>query len=288
MATLRQVIVGVLATLLVWITAPALAQPGRSAAEATASLHVDAFDVEEVPQLSSGTPLNFSLYGTPGAAATLLIDGAQRSLDLHEVQPGIYEGTYTIDAQDQIGPDSRVTAILRRGNQVARSVLAEPLLLGASAPIAAGPPMAQSAPIDDSPPIATSPRIGTPVPPAPAAPACADCAVVESVRAVELGSGRGYLGAITGGLVGAILGNQVGRGEGRSVARIIGALGGALAGRELERKRSWRTRYDVVLRLPNGAAQTRSYDSMPPFKVGDTVRLGAATLARAERSAPPF
>ena len=288
MATLRQVIVGVLATLLVWITAPALAQPSRSAAEAAARLHVDAFDVEEVPQLSPGTPLNFSLFGTPGATATLQIDGAQRSLDLREAQPGIYEGTYTIDAQDRIGPDSRVTASLQRGNQVARSVLAEPLLLGASAPIAAEPPMARGAPIDDSPPIAASPRIGTPVPAAPAAPACADCAVVESVRAVELGSGRGYLGAITGGLVGAILGNQVGRGEGRSVARIIGALGGALAGRELERKRSWHTRYDVVLRLPSGAAQTRSYDSMPPFKVGDTVRLGASTLARAQRSAPPF
>ena len=288
MATLRQVIVGVLATLLVWITAPALAQPSRSAAEAAARLHVDAFDVEEVPQLSPGTPLNFSLFGTPGATATLQIDGAQRSLDLREAQPGIYEGTYTIDAQDRIGPDSRVTASLQRGNQVARSVLAEPLLLGASAPIAAEPPMARGAPIDDSPPIAASPRIGTPVPSAPAAPACADCAVVESVRAVELGSGRGYLGAVTGGLVGAILGNQVGRGEGRSLARIIGALGGAFAGRELERKRSWHTRYDVVLRLPSGAAQTRSYDSMPPFKVGDTVRLGATTVARAQRSAPPF
>ena len=282
MATVRQVIVGVLATLLAGITAAALAQPGRGPA---AGLHVEAFDVEEVPQLSSGTPLNFSLFGTPGGAATLQIDGAQRSLDLQEVQPGIYEGTYTIDPQDQIWPDSRVIATLRRGNQVARSVLAEPLLLGASMPIASGPPMAQGAPIDDSPPIAASPHIGTPV---PAAAACADCAVVESVRAVEVGSHRGVLGAITGGLIGAILGNQVGRGEGRSAARVIGALGGAVAGRELERNRSWRTRYDVVLRLPSGAAQTRSYDSKPPFEVGDTVRLDAAPSARAQRSASPF
>ena len=288
MASVRQVIVGVLATLLVWITAPALAQPSHSPAWAAAGLRVDGFDVEQVPQLTSGTQLNFGLYGTPGAAATLQIDGAQRSLDLHEVQPGIYEGTYTIDAQDQIWPDSHVAATLRRGNQVARSVLEEPLLLGASAPMAAGPPMAQSAPIDEPAPIAASPRIGTPVPPAPAAPACADCAVVESVRAVELGGARGYVGAITGGLVGAILGNQVGRGDDRSVARIIGALGGALAGREIERSGSRRTRYDVVLRLPSGAAQTRSYDSVPPFKVGDTIRLGAATLARAQRSASPF
>ncbi|HJW12702.1 MAG TPA: glycine zipper 2TM domain-containing protein, partial [Albitalea sp.] len=219
MATVRELIVGVLTTLL-WITAPA------------AGLHVDAFDVEEVPQLSSGTPLNFSLFGSPGGAATLQIDGAQRSLDLQEVQPGIYEGTYTIEAQDQIGPDSHVVATLRLGDQVARSMLAEPLLLGADAPVAPAPTMAQGAPVDESPPVAARPRIGTPV---PRIAACADCAVVESVRVVEVGRHRGYLGAIAGGLIGAILGNQVGRGEGRDAARVIGALGGAVAGRELER-----------------------------------------------------
>ena len=272
MAVVRQLIVGVFATLLAGITSAALAQPSR-AAWASAGLRVEAFDVEEVPQLSPGAPLNFSLYGTPGAAATLQIDGAQGSLDLHEVQPGIYEGTYTIDAQDRIRPDARVTATLRRGHQVAMSVLEEPLQLGAGTPTVAAPPMAQSAPIDERAPPAANPRIGTPVPPVSAAPACADCAVVESIRAVELGSIRGTVGAITGGLVGAILGNQVGHGDGRNLARIIGALGGALAGRELERNAGRRTRYDVVLRLPSGAAQTRSYDRAPPFKVGDTVRL---------------
>ena len=34
-----------------------------------------------------------------------------------------------------------------------------------------------------------------------------------------------------------------------------------------------RTHYDVVIRLDNGDVQTRSLDAMPPFKVGDRVRV---------------
>src|SRR5260221_7297202 len=169
MATLRQVILGVLAALLASITVAALAQPSRNAASDAAGLQVEAFDVEEVPQLSSGTQLRFSLYGTPGAEATLQIEGAQRRLHLREVQPGMYEATYTIEAQDQIWPDARVTATLRRGNQMVLSVLEEPLQLGASAPTASEPPMAHSAPMEEIAPIAASRRIGTPVPPKPAA-----------------------------------------------------------------------------------------------------------------------
>jgi len=47
---------------------------------------------------------------------------------------------------------------------------------------------------------------------------------------------------------------------------------GALTGRKIEPDGAQRIRYDVVLRLPSGAAQTRSYDSVPPFRVGDMVR----------------
>jgi hypothetical protein len=272
MATLRQVILGVLAALLASITVAALAQPNSSAASDPAGLQVEEFDVEQVPQLSSGARLKFSLYGTLGAEATLQIEGAQRVLRLREVQPGMYEGTYTIDAQDQIRPDARVTAVLRRGNQVAASVLEEPLQFGASAPTAPVPPMAQSGPIEEIAPIAASPRIGTPVPPRPAAFACADCAVVESVRVVEVGSVPGKVAAAAGGVAGAVFGDEVGRAHARHVAWVLGAL----TGRKVEPDGSQRTRYDVVLRLPSGAVQTRSYDSVPPFKVGDMVRSASS------------
>jgi hypothetical protein len=226
-----------------------------------------------VPQLTSGTRLRFSLYGTPGVDATLQIEGAQRVLHLREVQPGMYEGTYTIDAQDQIGPDARVTAVLRRGNQVAASVLGEPLQFGAGAPTTSVPPMAQSAPMGEIAPIAARlPRIGTPVPPNPAAFACADCAVVEAVRTVEVGGVPGKVAAAAGGVAGAIFGDEVGRAHARHVAWVLGAL----TGRKIEPDSSQRTRYDVVLRLPSGAVQTRSYDSVPPFKVGDMVRSASS------------
>lgn len=272
MATLRQVILGVLAALFASITAAAFAQSSRSAASDAGGLQVEEFDVEQVPQLTSGTQLKFSLYGSPGAKATLQIEGAQRVVHLREVQSGMYEGTYTIDVQDQIWPGARVTAVLRRGNQVAASVLEEPLQIGASAPTTPEPPIAQSAPIEEVAPIAASPRIGTPVPPKPAAFACADCAVVESVRAVEVGSVPGKVAAAAGGVAGAVFGDEVGRAHARHVAWVLGAL----TGRKIEPDGAQRTRYDVLLRLPSGAVQTRSYDSVPPFKVGDTVRSASS------------
>ena len=272
MATLRQVILGVLAALLASINVAALAQPSRSAPSDAAGLRVEEFDVEQVPQLTSGSRLAFSLYGTSGAEATLQIEGARRVLQLREVQPGMYEGTYTIDAQDQIGPEARVTAVLRRGNQVAASVLEEPLQFGASAPVASDPPMAQGAPIEEVAPIGASPRIGTPVPPKPVALACADCAIVESVRAVDVDSVPGKLAGAAGGVAGAIFGDDIGRAHARHVAWVLGAL----TGRKVEPDGSQRTRYDVVLRLPSGAMQTRSYDSVPPFKVGDMVRSASS------------
>ena len=280
MGYLRQAIVGGLVALLVGIDAPAFAQTGRSIVADAAALRIEEFDVEQVPQLVPGIALNFSLYGTAGADVSLQFDGAQRGLDLNEVERGVYEGSYTIDAFDRIPPDARVTATLRRGRLIARSVLEEPVQLGAR--VGAGGPLPAASPsapaVDESRRVATSPRPGPPSGLAQAA--CADCAVVESIRTVETGGGPGYVGAITGGLVGAILANRV-HGDPRSVARVIGAIGGALLGRHIERLGGRQTRYDVVLRLPDGAAQVRSYDSAPPFRVGDLVRVAPDRWARA-------
>lgn len=294
MAPMRQVIAGWLMALLGSLPMAALAQPGGDAHAGVAGLHVDGFDVEQVMQLTPGMPLNFSLFGTPGAQASLQIDGARRGLDLHEVQPGIYEGTYTVDAQDRIAPDGLVTATLRRGDEVARSVLEEPLLLGAHAPMADRPmPPARPAPLDESAPPDAGPRRGTPVPqtvvtPAmPAATACADCAVVESIRAVEPAGARSAVSAYGGGLIGRLVANHIERRD-RIIAHIVGAFGGTAPVPVLEGPRSEGTRYDAVLRLPNGVAHIRRYEALPPFRVGDTVRLGATAGSRAQRSAAPY
>jgi outer membrane lipoprotein SlyB len=89
---------------------------------------INGFNVEEVRRLTPGVELHFDLYGSPGGVATLRIDGATRNLNLTEVEPGQYTGTYTIGARDRIRPESGVTANLRLGNQVATSLLSESLL----------------------------------------------------------------------------------------------------------------------------------------------------------------
>lgn len=210
-------------------------------AQARTALHeprVDRFDVEEVHRLDAGTPLHFSLYGTPGAAATLHIEGAAHALPLVEQQAGLYEGTHVVAAHERITPDSRVTAELRLGERVASALLDEPLVLGAVFPAR-----------------------------------CIECGVVQSVRAVDGGGGSGTVGAVAGGVLGAVLGRQIGRGDGRTLASILGALGGAYAGRELERAHHRRTQHEVALRLDDGRVQTRRYDGAPPFRVGDRVRV---------------
>jgi hypothetical protein len=329
MASVRRMIAGVLAALLAWTCASAAAEPSRPPAAVGSPVRIDGLDVEEVPQLRVGTQLNFSLFGTAGAVATLQIDGARHGLLLRETEQGVYEGTYTIDAQDRIPADGQVVATLRRGAEVATSVLDEPLVLGAAprerahepALAAADPPAVdirrsaeprtaatpQTAPggFDLDSPDDTGPKMrrlpaeaSAPVPlparplrlppPLRVAGGCADCAVVESVRTVETAGREGVGGAVAGGLLGAILGGEIAHGDLRGFARILGAIGGALTGREIERANSRRVRYDVLLRRPDGSSQIQSYDSPPPLRVGDTVRLPPVTFARAPRPASPY
>ena len=97
---------------------------------AAAGPHIDGFNVDEVRRLAPGAELNFDLYGSPGGTASLRIAGAQRNLNLVEVEPGQYSGTYTISGRDRITARSAVTGNLRLGNQVASAVLSESLLVG--------------------------------------------------------------------------------------------------------------------------------------------------------------
>jgi outer membrane lipoprotein SlyB len=89
---------------------------------------IGGFDVAQVRQLVAGTELKFTLYGTPGGIAIISIPGATGRLLLEEVETGLYLGNYTIKTADRIATDSRVTANLRLGNQVASAVLDEPLI----------------------------------------------------------------------------------------------------------------------------------------------------------------
>lgn len=95
---------------------------------------VTGFDVVQVPQLSPGTELEFTVWGTPGAQATLQIDGSQRALPMYEQNPGIYKAIYTLNLRDRIEPGASVSVNLRRGNRVVAATLDERLVTGAAWP----------------------------------------------------------------------------------------------------------------------------------------------------------
>ncbi|HEY8069030.1 MAG TPA: glycine zipper 2TM domain-containing protein [Burkholderiales bacterium] len=111
-------------------------------------------------------------------------------------------------------------------------------------------------------------------------PRCASCGVVESVNAVQQKGQGGAVGMVGGGVAGALVGSQIGHGGGKTVAELAGAAGGAFLGNEIQKKVTTTTRYDVVVRLEGGGAQTVSYAAQPGFSVGSRVRVENGALVQ--------
>jgi len=267
---------------------------------AVAAVAIDGVDVEQVVALGAGTPLAFTVFGTPGALVTLRVDGGRRVLELRESEPGVYEGSYLIDGSDAVRPESRVTATLQKNGAVAYALLDEPLLLArgmvpwdvaatpAEAPGPSAPPTGTPVPRSVGAemampiPVTVTPRLPQRAPPAavaaapsPSEPApCSDCAVVESVRPVAVAPRGGVIGAIGGAIAGAVLGKELGEAHKQRMLTLLGAIGGGLAGRQIERQATQSTQYDVDLRLADGTVLKRRYEQAPPFAVGATIRLG--------------
>lgn len=110
--------------------APAHAQQYNAPSERGFQPVIRGFNVDEVRRIVPGVELNFDVYGTPGGSVYLQIDGAARSLQLNETEPGTYEGVYTVGTRDRISATSAVTANMRVGNQVTTGVLRESLQAG--------------------------------------------------------------------------------------------------------------------------------------------------------------
>ncbi len=286
MASVSRVVVGILAAWWLCVAPSQAAPPDRAAA----SVFVDGFDVEQVPALVPGAVLQFSVFASPGAQATVLIEGVSRLVDMREVSPGVYEGAYTIGPSDRIGAASSAIATVMRDGMAVRTTLEESLLLdgvpprvASPAPLPAPAPYASPAPLPSAPaavPPAANPR-AVPPPAAEGPPsgerlvACRDCAVVESIQVVEKPSGPAYAGAIAGGIVGAVFGDAIGKAHEKHVTRVLGALTGAAIGHGAQQA-SRRTWYDAAFRLPNGTLKVVRYDAPPPYRVGQLVRLTAA------------
>ncbi len=97
---------------------------------------IASFGVEQVQRLQPGEVLSFILYGMPGANVSLQIAGATAGLALTEVQPGRYEGDYTIRQRDRLTSASLVTARMLKDGRTHSATLGESLVAGARAPVA--------------------------------------------------------------------------------------------------------------------------------------------------------
>lgn len=75
--------------------------------------------------LAPGSDINFSLEGTPKARASVRLNGIAKNITLREVDPGFYEGSYTLSRRDQLSSPPTVKATLqgRRGSAVTTRTL---------------------------------------------------------------------------------------------------------------------------------------------------------------------
>ena len=93
------------------VTEPvAAAQP---AVAAVGTPRIEGFDVEPARQLTAGNALAFTLYATPGGAASVRIGASATRILLDEVEAGVYERTYIIKSSDRFAADTAATANLR-------------------------------------------------------------------------------------------------------------------------------------------------------------------------------
>jgi hypothetical protein len=275
--------------------------PAQYSANSSHAPRIDDFDVQEVNRVRPGTPLRFTIEGTPGSRALVSIDGTRRSLALTETSAGVYSGTYVVSSADRIPVNARVTARLQRGNNIGTAQLAEPLQRDWSTAVA------------------------------PRAPEIAQVRVSDEDR-----RGRGWMRFTVTGTPGAqatvefttdqrytLALNEVRPGEytalyrldrgmtldtdrplqarlrvGERVATSVASNAwDSLSDRALARNGAYRefgvvesvhriersngdSDYEVIVRTEEGQRQVITYEGLPPFRVGDEVRVVGNTLER--------
>lgn len=85
---------------------------------------ITAFEMEPAERVAAGNELFFRVQGTPGSRATVRVAGVTRTLVLQEVDDGVYEGSYTLRANDRANANSAATVTLRRNNRSSSSTMA--------------------------------------------------------------------------------------------------------------------------------------------------------------------
>ena len=78
---------------------------------------IERFVMRSAGRLEPGRELHFRLLGAPGGDAWMDIPGVINGVDLAEVRPGVYEGSYTIRRRDDPDAFHNAVATLRNGGQ---------------------------------------------------------------------------------------------------------------------------------------------------------------------------
>jgi len=124
------------------VSGVAQAQPRSTDSRAAAVAQVRAFSVNQLPRVGPGSELEFNLSATPHRNVSVQIAGATAPLPMSEVQPGRYEGTYTVRSRDKITAGSVVTARIEHEGEVVTASLDQSVVKGARSPLAGLPTIA--------------------------------------------------------------------------------------------------------------------------------------------------
>jgi outer membrane lipoprotein SlyB len=111
---------------------------------------------------------------------------------------------------------------------------------------------------------------------------CSNCGNVAQIRAVEQSDWKKYAAPAAGAVVGGVIGHQFGGGSGKTALTVVGALGGGLVGHKVESKNRDKV-YEVIVRMDDGSNRTVTYQSQPPVREGDRVRLRDGQLVVVEQ-----
>jgi hypothetical protein len=103
------------AFLLMPVAATLMAIPGVAQAQ-RGSPEVESFSVTSDGDLGAGSQLQFRLEGTPRSQASVRIRGVERNIPLQETERGVYTGSYTVRAGDQLSERSAIRASIRSRN----------------------------------------------------------------------------------------------------------------------------------------------------------------------------
>jgi outer membrane lipoprotein SlyB len=250
------------------MNAPITTDSGKSRLHplvATAAVAVTVFSIAGIAAIAGWLPTGKSAQPEQAPIATTVVPQAAPA-----APPPVVEAK----PEPQPAPAPAAPAATEK-----KVVKPAPRPVAKSAPAEAAPPPAPPRPAPAEVVAAPQPAPVVTAPPPP--PPCMNCGTIDNMREVTKPGEASGLGAVAGGVVGAIVGSQIGGGTGKKIATVAGAAGGAYAGHQIEKSQKKTTHYEITVRMTDGSVRTLTQDTLPPWRIGDKVRIENGGLVAA-------